>query len=209
MSPFLRYAAKKPPLLLRPLARRYIQRGVVLNKFLIIFATLILFGCGSGGNDDAKKISLSELEGTIWVSPPCQSALGRAGKHEIEFTSEKLIYEYTFYTDGCDGQTEDPVKYVAARPYSAGDYVITESGLAAIAITISTEIAVLPNVYTDYLYDVLDYIYYSDGSLYFSDKTESNCLKDLITNLNDVAINVGCAEWSPILDFDRPYTKKI
>ena len=180
-----------------------------MNKFIITIATLILFGCGGGGNDDTNRLSLSELEGTIWVSPPCQAVFGRAGKHEIEFTSEKLIYEYTFYTDDCSGQTEDPVKYVAARPYSAGGNVITESGLTAIAVTISTEIAVTPNERTDYLYDVLDYIYYSDGNLYFSDKTYSNCLKDLITNLNEVAINVGCAEWSPILDFDSPYTKKI
>tara|TARA_R110002072_G_C7864036_1_gene526724 strand:- start:137 stop:796 length:660 start_codon:yes stop_codon:yes gene_type:complete len=181
------------------------KKGYRVKTIFIVLNFLVLIGCGN--SSDSNNSSLLELQGTTWSSPSCTVDFGRVGKHEIRFTSEAILFEFTFYTDGCDLATEDPEKINLSRPYSIGKTVVMESGVKANEIVITTQ--VYPSdEQNDYIFDILDYIYASGDSLYFADKTYENCLKQ-IDITSETVRNLGCEEWSPIIDFDYVYTKKI
>jgi len=174
--------------------------GAVLFRFITFSILLSLLGCGSSSSSDSTS---SGLIGTVWLSPSCAIAYARTGYHEIEFTSDNLIFTHTFYTDGCDDKTPDPQKYVVVRPYTSLGTVVTESGVSATKVIVTTQF--LPaDEHGDNIHDVIDFVYINGNQLYFSDKATENC-KEWVTHPQ--VRHLGCTEWSAILDFDYTYTQ--
>lgn len=179
------------------------------NIWSISLLSLILIGCGgSGGSSIASSQDsvVTSLIGTTWESSQCVLAYGYVNtKHSITFTSSELIYEHRNYNSDC----LEPVSVfrLENRPFRIGNNVITESGVSATKLVITTQ--VLPvDLDIEYQLDVIDYIYLSNDSLYTANKDIMNC-KEAGELQNGTVRNAICIEWNPILDFEQEFTKKI